>query len=205
MRKNVKEANIAIEKERNKEEAKRNKEEGDGRKRGGVKPEAEKQFKQPTGAHPEKILAEFTPLMDKQWVKDMRLYTRTCSNLDILFMADQRTLCKRFVNSTLWSQGVFFTNDNMVTMVKRVEEAFDRLQPLFSRKVKFLDLMILKGESYVEWAMQINELSELADLDSIQSQDLKLMKYCQGLKPEDKLYDLLMKMDPNLGQELRKS
>ena len=45
-----------------------------------------------------------------------------------------------------WSQVIFFANDNMVTMVKRVEEAFDRLQPLFSRKVKFLDLMILKGE-----------------------------------------------------------
>ena len=44
--------------------------------------------------------------------------------------------------------------------------------------------------------MRINELSELADLDSIQSQDLKLMKYCQGLKPEDKLYDLLMEMEP---------
>ena len=44
--------------------------------------------------------------------------------------------------------------------------------------------------------MRINELSELADLDSIKSQDLKLMKYCQGLKPEDKLYDLLMDMEP---------
>ena len=44
--------------------------------------------------------------------------------------------------------------------------------------------------------MRINELSELADLDSIKSQDLKLMKYCQVLKPEDKLYDLLMDMEP---------
>ena len=69
-----------------------------------------------------------------------------------------------------------------------MEEAIDRLQPLFSRKVKFLDLMILKGEGYAEWAMII-ELLELADLDLIQSKDLKLMKYCQGLKPEYKLYD----------------
>ena len=44
--------------------------------------------------------------------------------------------------------------------------------------------------------MRINELSELAELDSIKSQDLKLMKYCQGLKPEDKLHDLLMEMEP---------
>ena len=62
--------------------------------------------------------------------------------------------------------------------------------------MKFLDLMILKGEGYVEWAMRINELSDLADLDSIQSQDLKLMKYCQGLKPEDKLHNLVMEMKP---------
>ena len=88
--------------------------------------------------------------MAQDWAEDMRLYIRSCSNLDILSMAEQRTLCKRFVHSTLWSQVVFFQNDNMVTMVKRVEEAFDRLHPLFSRKVKFLDLMILKGEGYVE-------------------------------------------------------
>ena len=69
----------------------------------------------------------------------------------------------------------------MAIMVKRVEVTFDTLQPLFARKVKFLDLMIMKGEGYLEWAMRINEISDLADLDSIKSQDLKLIKYCQGL------------------------
>ena len=44
--------------------------------------------------------------------------------------------------------------------------------------------------------MRINEMAELADLDSIKSQDLKLMKYCQGLKQDDILYDLLMEMEP---------
>ena len=71
---------------------------------------------------------------------------------------------------------VFFKNYNMEVMVKRMEEAFNRHQPIFSRKIKFLDLIILKGEGYVELAMRINKLSELADLDCIQSQDLKLMK-----------------------------
>ena len=75
---------------------------------------------------------------------------------------------------------IFFNNDDILTMVKKVEEAFDKLQPLFSRKVKFLNLMIMKGEEYLEWAMKINEISELADLDFIQSQDLKLMKYVKG-------------------------
>ena len=44
--------------------------------------------------------------------------------------------------------------------------------------------------------MRINELSELADQDFVQSQDIKLIKYCEGPKPEDKLHDLLMDMEP---------
>ena len=59
--------------------------------------------------------------------------------------------------------------DTMEVMVKRIQEAFDRLQPLFSRKVKFFELMIIKGEGYVEWAARINQVSELADLDGIKS------------------------------------
>ena len=86
----------------------------------------------------------------------------------------------------------FLRGDNMEVMVKRVEEAFNRLQPVFSRKVKFLELMIMKGEGYMEWAARINQISELADLDGIKSQDLKLMKFCQGLKQSDRLYDKLM-------------
>ena len=44
--------------------------------------------------------------------------------------------------------------------------------------------------------MRINELSELADQDFVQSQDIKLIKYCEEPKPEDKLHDLLMDMEP---------
>ena len=44
--------------------------------------------------------------------------------------------------------------------------------------------------------MRINEEGELADLESIKAQDVKLMKYCNGLKSEDSLYDLLMDMEP---------
>ena len=80
----------------------------------------------------------------------------------------------------------------MEVMIKRVDEAFNGLQPVFSRKVKFLEHMIMKGEGYVERAARINQISELADLDGIKSQDLKLMKFCQGLKQSDRLYDKLM-------------
>ena len=55
--------------------------------------------------------------------------------------------------------------------------------------------MILKGEGALEWAMGIDEVAELADLESIKVQDMKLMKYYQGLKSEDKLYDLMMNME----------
>ena len=44
--------------------------------------------------------------------------------------------------------------------------------------------------------MRIDEIAELGDLESIKSQDLKLMKYCQGIRLEDKLYDLLLDMQP---------
>ena len=40
----------------------------------------------------------------------------------------------------------------------------------------------------------------MADLESIEAQELKFLKYCQGLKKDDKLYDLLMDME-NQGWE----
>ena len=85
--------------------------------------------------------------------------------------------------------------DTMEVMVRRVEEAFERLQPVFARKVKFLDLMIIKGEGYIEWANRINQQSELAHLEGIKAQDLQLMKFCQGLHKTDRLYDKLMDME----------
>ena len=39
-------------------------------------------------------------------------------------------------------------------------------------------------------------MAELADLESIKAQELIVLKYCQGLKPDDRLYDLLIEMEP---------
>ena len=65
LRGKVKEANTAIEEERNKYEVKKSKEDKEGSsgsgKRGGGKTDSEKQFKQPQGSHPEKISSEYTP------------------------------------------------------------------------------------------------------------------------------------------------
>ena len=55
---------------------------------------------------------------------------------------EQHTLCKRFVEASLWSQVLFHQNDNMLAMVIRIEETFVTLRPIFARKVKLMDLMI---------------------------------------------------------------
>ena len=69
--------------------------------------------------------------MAQNWAADMRLYIKTCSNLEILSTEEQRTLCKKLVNLALWSQVEFLRGDNMEVMVMRVEEAFNSLQPVF--------------------------------------------------------------------------
>ena len=59
------------------------------------------------------------------------------------------------------------------------------LQPIFCRKVKFMDMMIMKGEKSLAWAMRIDKEGELADLETLKPQEIKLMRFCQGLKAED--------------------
>ena len=125
----------------------------------------------------------------------MNLFIKGCSNLETLSRADQRTLCKRFVEPILWTQVLFMAGDDIQAMILRIQETFDVMQPTFSRKVQFLNLKIEKGENKLEWAYRLQQAAEMADLETIQAQELKFMKYCQGLKPEDKLYDLLMETD----------
>ena len=125
----------------------------------------------------------------------MKLFVKTCSNLQVLSIEDQRTLMKHFLHKDLWPLVELDRADEMGTMIKKVSEAYDRQVPKFARKVKFLELMIIKGESYVSWANRINQQAELADLENIRAQDLQLMKFCQGLNKTDHLYNTLMEMD----------
>ena len=115
----------------------------------------------------------------------MKRYVKTCSNLQSLSIEDQKTLMKRFVYTALRPLVELGRGDEMGTMIKKVIEAYDRQVPTFSRKVKFLDMMIVKGESYVSWANRINQQAELADMENIRAQDLQLMKFCQGLNKSD--------------------
>ena len=69
------EAIKAIEEEKNKEEQTSSRDERTltGSQQGGGGG-GDKQFKQPTGAHPDRISSEFTPLMAVNWQGDMHLF-----------------------------------------------------------------------------------------------------------------------------------
>ena len=83
---------------------------------------------------------------------------------------------KRFVLTALWPLVELGSVDDMGTMIKKVVEAY-------------------KGESYISWMNRINQQAELADLESIQAQEIQLMKFCQGLNKSDRLYDKLMELE----------
>ena len=70
------------------------------------------------------------------------------------------------------------------------------LQPIFCRKVKFMDMMIMKGEKPLVWAMRIDNEGELVDLETFKPQEIQKTKNFQGLKAEDRLYDLITEMYP---------
>ena len=57
----------------------------------------------------------------------------------------------------------FAKHDGLLAMVDKIEETFKGLQPIFCRKVKFMDMMIIKEERPLDWAMRIGAESELAD------------------------------------------
>ena len=106
----------------------------------------------------------------------MRFYVRGCSNLETLTRDEQKTLCKKFVEPLLWSQVLFHSGDDMSQKIKRIEETFETLQPMFARKIQFLDMRIMKDEGKFEWAMRVTEMADLAYLESIKAQELMFLK-----------------------------
>ena len=119
VRKKGKETNLAIETARNAEAAKRtSKTQVEGVEREEVR-DPDKQFRQITGVLPTKVSQDFLPFLAQEWADDMKLYIRTCSNFDILSRGDQRTLCKRFVESSLWFLVPFHQNVDNIAMRKR--------------------------------------------------------------------------------------
>ena len=116
------EAAKAIENERNKKEAK---EKTTGRASTGTTGnrgaggEGEKMFKLPTGPLPEKISLEYTPLQADNWKADMKLFLKTCTNMQVLSIEEQTTLVKRYVETSMWPLVELDRGDEIVTMIKK--------------------------------------------------------------------------------------
>ena len=172
------EAVMAIEEERNKKEARTLREDRTVTGSQGGGGGGDKQFKQPVGPQPGQLTQEFTPLQAENWQADMKLFVKTCSNLRTLSMDNQKTPMKRYVSTASWSLVDVGRGDDMATMIKKVLEAYNRLNPTFNIRVQFLDIMIMRGESYISWMNRINQQAELADLKNIRSQEIQLMKFC---------------------------
>ena len=116
----------------------------------------------------------------------MKLFLKTCTNMNVLSIEEQTTLVKRFVETSMWPLVELERGEEIGTMIQKVLDAYDRQVPKFARKVKFLELQIRKGESYICWANRINQQAELADLKNIKAQDLQLMMFCKGLNKTDR-------------------
>ena len=201
VRETCKEVLKRIDEWKNEEAAKRKAENSDNtrrRSRSKTRGGGDKNFKQPSGPAPNAISREFKPRQAQDWVNDMNLWLKGCSNLDLFTRTEQKTLCKKYVDRTLWSQVVFAQGDDVHQMIEKVHKSFSLMVPAFSRRIQFLNLSMLKGEGKMEWAFRLEQAAEMANLEDIQAQELKFLKYCQGLKTDDKLYDLLMEMvNPN--------
>ena len=102
---------------------------------------------------------------------------------------------KRYVSTGMWPLVEVGRGDDMAMMIKKMVEAYNRLNSTFNGKVQFLDIMIMKGESYISWMNRINQQAELADLENIRAQEIQLMKFCQGLNKTDWLYKKLMELE----------
>ena len=119
IRKKCLEATKAIEEERNKKESKRlttSRESTGTRGSGG---EGDKMFKLPTGPTPERISLEYTPLQAGNWKADMKLFLKTCTNIQVLSIEEQTTLIKRYVLTSMWPLVELERGDEIGTMIKK--------------------------------------------------------------------------------------
>ena len=185
VRETCKEVLEKIDKWKNEEAVRKKAENSDNtrrRSRSATRGGGDKQFKQPSGPAPDKISREFTPRQAQDWVSEMNLWLRGCSNLDVLTRAEQRTLCKKFVCKVLWTQIVFAQGNSIKEMIDRVHKSFTLMIPAFSRRIQFLNLRMEKGENKLEWAYRLEQAAEMADLEEIKAQELKFLNIAKDSK-----------------------
>ena len=104
----------------------------------------------------------------------------------------------------MWLEVQFGRLDSLLALVDNIEETFKDLKPIFCRKFKFMDMKPMKGKRALDRAMWIDAEAELADLQSIKPQEIKLMKLCQGLK-DDRLYEKTLRWTPEVGKKQKQS
>jgi hypothetical protein len=78
-------------------------------------------FKLPTGPTPERISLEYTPLQAGNWKADMKLFLKTCTNIQVLSIEEQTTLIKRYVLTSMWPLVELERGDEIGTMIKKSE------------------------------------------------------------------------------------
>ena len=85
------------------------------------------------------------------------------------------------MDESLWKEVNVCLCDSFSALKKKVEEAFADIIPSFVRKVKFLEQKVTQGKRAMELALRNDEEAELANLENIKSEELKLLEFCHGL------------------------
>ena len=62
--------------------------------------------------------------------------------------------------------------------IKRVIDTFTIVHPFFERKIKFIKMEAEQGKRAADTARKLDKLAELAELGTVNEQELILMKFC---------------------------
>ena len=81
--------------------------------------EGDKMFKLPTGPTPERISLKYTPQQAGNWKADMKLFLKTCTNIQVFSIEEQTTLIKRYVLTSIWPLVELERGDEIGTMIEK--------------------------------------------------------------------------------------
>ena len=105
------------------------------------------------------------------------MYGAMCQNMGTLTVRFQQLLINKLVEVGLAQEVNLGSDDSYYTAIKRVIDPFKIAHPLFERMVKFINLEAEPGERGVDTARRLYKLAQLAELSTINAQELILMKF----------------------------
>ena len=106
------------------------------------------------------------------------MYGARCQNLESLANHFQQLLINKLLEESLAREVELKIGDIFYTAIRRVSNIFKIIHPTFLRKVRFISLELEPWEQAADTARRLDKLAELAELDNISAQELKLMKFC---------------------------